>query len=367
MPEGPAPVQTLLREPAALDPRARRGGGPGGARPARQGPAAARQASRHGLGAGCRSCATPSSASSAAASPRGRTSRTPSNLEYFLATGCAKIAAVADVARRRLGPRGRGHVLPRRARQARRRSAVRGRRALQERPEPVDGDGLHGAAPRADERARGLALLPVRRGDRREPWARGGRRARAGRPRAVPRVRSQGRRGSSTSCSYRDEVESARARDQRPERGALRARRARGRIRPPAAARGRLRGRRPDAGPRARKARSADVRGRRHDHPGAARGARGRLGAGDHPARRQPGRLGDGVRRDLAGGAACAPREAGRRLDGRLRRLGRLLRGDGRGRDRGPARARSPARSASSRGSSACAACTPSSASARRR
>ena len=63
---------------------------------------------------------------------------------------------------------------------------------------------------------------------------------------------------------------------------------------------------------------------------GLRTGARGQLGARDHPARRQPRRLGHRLGRDLARGAAGPPREARRGVDGRLRRLGRLLHRDGR-------------------------------------
>ena len=166
-----------------------------------------------------------------------------SNLEYFLATGCSKIAASPTSTRRRLGPLGRGDLLPRSARQARSRGAVRGRRPLQERPEPDDGDGLHRAAPRADERARGLAVRPVRGGDRREPGPRRTTPCAALVDRGPFRASEAKQAGLVDELLYRDEVETRVPGCQSDERRGLRARRARGCVRPPAAARRRVRGR----------------------------------------------------------------------------------------------------------------------------
>ena len=144
---------------------------------------------------------------------------------------------------------------------------------VQERPEPVHGDGLHRAAPRADGRARRQPLRPVRGG--RSPQSRGlERRTRCGRSStAGPFRRAEAKQaGLVDELLYRGRARGAACPGRRPAGAApLRAARARLRLRPPAEARARLRGGRHDARARARRARSAARRGLRHDHPGPAR------------------------------------------------------------------------------------------------
>ncbi len=81
--------------------------------------------------------------------------------------------------------------------------------------------------------------------------------------------------------------------------------------------------------------------GLRHDQRGDARGPPRRQGPGDRVPGRQPRRLLHRLRLDLArGDPGQAGGQAGHRVDGRRRRLGRLLRLDGRRRHLRPARAR---------------------------
>ena len=71
-----------------------------------------------------------------------------------------------------------------------------------------------------------------------------------------------------------------------------------------------------------------------HDHPLPAQGARRQLDQGDRAARRQPRRIGDRLRRDLARGRADPRGEAGDRVDVGRRRLGRVLHRDAGAQDR---------------------------------
>ena len=65
------------------------------------------------------------------------------NQEYYLATACTKIYAVPTAIMDVTGLRTETTFFAKHARQARSRGAVRGRREVQERAEPVHGDGLH--------------------------------------------------------------------------------------------------------------------------------------------------------------------------------------------------------------------------------
>ena len=133
---------------------------------------------------------------------------------------------------------------------------------------------------------------------------------------------------------YRDQVEDRDSGRRTGEPVGLREGRARVRLRPAAEGGARARG----GGDRAWREPGEPLRRQprrlRHDRPRAAPGERGRRRPRDHPARGQPGRLRHGLRRHLARGGRRSTEEARRGLDGGLRGLGRLLHRDGRGRDR---------------------------------
>ena len=249
-------------------------------------------------------------------------------------------------------------VLQEHARQARGGGPVRGRREVQERAEPVHGDGVHRPAPRADGRA---ARQPVRQ------YVAG---LQQGRNKTAEQVQAMIDNGpydgqQALQAGLVDElVYEDQLRDRLKDGDAARPRQVRAseprvRLRPSAEGRARLRRRRHHARARARAAPSAaSSRARTRWRRRCARRARTTDIKAIVLRVDSPGGSGHGLRRDLARGRAGQEGQARHRLDGGPRRLRRLLHRHGRGRHRGPARPPSPAPSACSAGSSACTAST---------
>ena len=150
-----------------------RGDRPEGARPAAAGGATRGRLGAHRRGAG-RARALPEQRQAVLGAPRGR--RQPRVLP---GDRLPEDRRVADRHARRLGPGRRGHLLQGHARQDRGRGPVRGRRQVQERAEPVHGDG---ASPsRTASRWRRSSAACSSRTWRQSPRAAGWRRRRCAR------------------------------------------------------------------------------------------------------------------------------------------------------------------------------------------
>ncbi len=340
LPERPAANWSeLLRNASSFPAGHRREHRPGRPGRAGQGARAARRTPDRGLGAGPgaarRPRPLPVDRQAVVGPPRVR--REPRVLPgHRLRANRRRTHRVAE----RLRAGGGGDVLPWDPGQGRGAGPVRGRREVQERPEPVHGDRLHRAPPGADGVAGGQPVRPVRDGGGREPGARGGAGSADHRRGALRRRGRQRPWAWWTSCSIADEGRGPRARrraawrwratsasargfgfDRRPKIGAglCDRRHHAGRERPPAPS-----GASSFAG--------ADTISR-----GLRQAARGRQHPRHRAAGGQPGRRGDGRGRGVAGGRPGAGQQAGDRLDGGRRRLGRVLHRDERRRDHGPA------------------------------
>ena len=263
------------------------------------------------------------------------------NREYYLATACTKIYAVPTAHPRRLGPRRGGDLLQGHARQARGAGAVRGRRQVQERAQPVHRDGLHRAAPRADGGAARQPLRAVRRGDREEPRARPKRRSGPSSTAGPTTASAAPRRpGSWTSFSTSDELE-GRAEGRRAASPPGRYVQGVARLAASTAGRSSPSSTRwaTSSPGESQSGLGGDVRGLRHDRPGAPR-RRARTTSVRAIVLRVDSPGGSGTASDVIW-REVQPRqegEAGGRVHGRRGGLRRLLRGDGRRRDRRGAR-----------------------------